>query len=60
MFALVIILWGFDWKPNHVTFGLFETFETKGQALAESLINLLDEYGLRNKIKEQLKMKFQI
>jgi hypothetical protein len=30
MFALVIILWGFDWKPKHVTFGLFEAFETIG------------------------------
>ncbi len=60
MFALVITLWGFDQKPKHVTFGLFEAFETIGQALAKSLINLLDEHGLRYKTKEQLKMKFQI
>jgi hypothetical protein len=30
MFALVITLWGFDQKPKHVTFGLFEAFETIG------------------------------
>ncbi len=30
--------------------GLFETIETSGQALAKSLIELLDKYGLRKKI----------
>jgi len=35
VFVLVMNFLGFDWKPKHVTFGLFE---------------LLDAYGLRNKI----------
>jgi hypothetical protein len=33
-----------------VIIGLFETIETSGQALAKSLIELLDKYGLRKKI----------
>ncbi len=33
-----------------MTFGLFENVETTRQALARNLIDLLDAYGLRNKI----------
>jgi len=36
VFALVIIFLGFNWKPKHVTIGLFEAFTTK-QALAKRL-----------------------
>jgi hypothetical protein len=50
VFVLVIIFLGSDWKPKHVTFGLFEAAKTIGQALAKNLIELLDAYGLRNKI----------
>jgi hypothetical protein len=28
VFVLVINFLGFDWKPKHVTFGLFEVVET--------------------------------
>ncbi len=41
---------GFDWKLKHVTLGLFEAAETIRQMLARNLIELLDAYGLRNKI----------
>jgi hypothetical protein len=50
VFVLVIIFLGFDYKPKHVTFGLFEATETIRQALAKSFIELLDAYGLKNKI----------
>jgi hypothetical protein len=38
-----------DGQPKHVTIGLFETTKTIGQALAKSLIQLLDKYGLTKK-----------
>ncbi len=38
VFALVINFLGFDWKPKHVTLGLFEVVETIGQALVKNLI----------------------
>jgi hypothetical protein len=50
VFVLVINFLGFDWKPKHVTFGLFEVVETTWQALARNLIKLLNAYGLKNKI----------
>jgi hypothetical protein len=40
----------FDCKPKYVTFDLFEAFMIIRQALAKELIDLLDEYGLKNKI----------
>ncbi len=39
----------FDWKPKYVTFELFEAFKIVKQALAKSLTDLFDEYGLKNK-----------
>jgi len=50
VFVLVIIFLGSNWKPKHVTFGLFEVIEITRQALTKSLIELLDAYGLKNKI----------
>jgi hypothetical protein len=41
---------GSDRKPKHVTFGLFEAIDITKQALARNLIDLLDIYGLKNKI----------
>ncbi len=46
VFALVINFLSSDWQPKHVTIGLFEATNTIGQALARSLIELLDKYGL--------------
>jgi len=39
-----------DWQPKHVIIGLFEVTKTIRQALAKSLIELLDKYGLRKNI----------
>jgi hypothetical protein len=50
VFILVIIFWGSNWKSKHVVLGLFEAIKTKGQELAKYFIELLDAYGLRNKI----------
>jgi len=50
VFILVIIFLGFNWKPKHVTLGLFEAPKTSGQTLARNLIQLLDAYHLKNKI----------
>ncbi len=40
---------------THVTIGLFETFETLGQALATSLQDLLEQYDLTKKILAYVK-----
>jgi len=50
VFILVIIFLGSDWKPKHVTLGLFEAVEIIKHTLIRILIELLDGYGLRNKI----------
>jgi methanogenic corrinoid protein MtbC1 len=57
VFVLIMNFLGFDWKPKHVTFGLFEAIETTWQTLARNLIELLDAYGLRNKIIIMWRMK---
>jgi hypothetical protein len=44
-FIMVVIFWGEDWMPKQIIIGLFQTFETLGQALPKSLQDLL-EYGL--------------
>ncbi len=49
-FSIVISFLGSDRKPKHVTFGLFEAIDITKQALARNLIDLLDIYGLKNKI----------
>jgi len=49
IFGLVINFLGFD-LPKCVTIGLFEAIKTNGQALANNLTKLLDQYGLKNKI----------
>jgi hypothetical protein len=50
VFVLVIIFLGSNWKPKYFTLSLFETAKITGQALARNLIELLDAYGLKNKI----------
>jgi hypothetical protein len=50
VFVLVIMFLGFDWKPKHVILGSFEAAQITRQVLARNLIELLDAYGLRNKI----------
>ncbi len=47
---MVIIFLGSDWKSKHVTLDLFEVVEIIRHALIRNLIELLDGYGLRNKI----------
>ncbi len=39
-----------NWKPKHVILGLFEVSKTAWHALTKKLTDLLNEYGLRNKI----------
>jgi hypothetical protein len=41
---------GSNWTPKHVILYLFKVAKTTGQVLAKNLIDLLDAYGLRNKI----------
>jgi hypothetical protein len=40
VFVLVINVLRSDWKPKHVTFGLFEVAKITGQALARNFIEL--------------------
>jgi hypothetical protein len=42
VFALVISFLNEEWKPQHITIGLFEANETIGQVMARNLIELLD------------------
>ncbi len=55
VFVLVIKFLGFDWKPKHVTLGLFEATKSIRHVLVRNLIQLLNAYGLRNKIIEYVK-----
>ncbi len=55
VFVLVIIFLGFDWKPKHVTIGLFKIIKTTRQAFAKNLIEFFDEYGFGDKIIAYLK-----
>jgi hypothetical protein len=41
---------GSDWKPKHVILGFFKVVEIIGQVLVKNLIDILNAYGLRNKI----------
>jgi hypothetical protein len=50
VFILVIIFLGSNWKPKHVTLGLVEAVETIRHVMIRNIIELLDAYGLRNKI----------
>ncbi len=45
VFITVVIFWGEDWMPKQIIIGLFQIFETLGQALAKSFQDLL-EFGL--------------
>ncbi len=60
VFALVIIILGSDYKLKQVTFDLFEIAKTTKQMLAKNLIDLLDAYGLKNKVITYLKDEVQI
>jgi len=55
VFVLVMIFWGSNWKPKYITLGLFKPVEITGQALVKNLIELLDAYGLKNKIVAYVK-----
>ncbi len=46
-----------DWVPKHVKFGLFETYETSGHALAKNFRKLLEQYDLTKKKLHMLNMK---
>jgi hypothetical protein len=50
VYTLFISFLGSNWKLKHVTLSLFEAIDITKQALARNLINLLDIYGLKNKI----------
>jgi hypothetical protein len=53
--ALVISFLNEEWKPQHITIGVFEANETIGQTMARNLIELLDQYNLRKKIVAYVK-----
>jgi len=55
--VLVLVIIFLDWKPKQVILSLFEDAETTRQALVRNLIDLLDAYGLRNKIITYVKDK---
>jgi hypothetical protein len=50
VFVLVILFLGSDWKPKHVILGLFKVIETTRHLLVNNLTELLNAYGLKNKI----------
>jgi len=55
IFALVINFVGANWQPKHITVGLFEVIDIRGQTLDKNLTKLLDIYGLRRKIVAYVK-----
>jgi hypothetical protein len=50
VFTLVVIFLGFDLRPKHVTFSRFKATNATRHALARNMIDLLNVYGLKNKI----------
>jgi hypothetical protein len=48
--ALVINFLWFYWKLKEITLGLFKIIKIIRQTLANNFIDLLDTYGLKNKI----------
>ncbi len=60
IFAFVINFFTLDWKPKHVTIGLFEAKGTTRINFVNQLKVLFEEYKLINKIIVVWKMKEQI
>jgi len=50
VYALVIIFKEYYWKSKHVTIDLFEALKITWHSLVKNLIDILNEYGLGNKI----------
>ncbi len=50
MFALVTNFLRFYWKPKQITLSLFKVIKIIRQTLAKNFIDLLNTYGLTNKI----------
>jgi len=55
IFVFVINFLRFDSQPKQVTIGLFKAIKSTGQALANNLTKLFDQYGLKNKITAYVK-----
>lgn len=49
-FTLVVNFITREWKPSHVTIGLFEANDTRGLSLAEQVKPILEEFELTNKV----------
>lgn len=49
-FTLVVNFISRDWKPCHVTIGLFEAMDTRGDSLAQQMNPILEEFKLTKKI----------
>jgi hypothetical protein len=50
IFVIVINFVGSNWQPKQVTISLFEIIKIIDQTLANKLIELFDQYGLKRKI----------
>lgn len=49
-FSLIINFLLVDWKPHHVTIGLFEANDIMGMGLAKQLEAMLEKFGLTSKV----------
>ncbi len=57
IFTLVLNFVGFYWQPKQMVISLFKVIKTIGQTLANKLVKLLNQYGLRKKIITYVKYK---
>ncbi len=48
--VLVVNIFLTDWKPHHVTIGLFEANDTMGAWLARQLKTMFEKFGLISKV----------
>jgi hypothetical protein len=49
-FAFVVNFLSSDWKPHHVTIGIFEANDTARQGLAKQLKAMLEKFGFTSKV----------
>jgi len=57
VFVLVVNSLFITWEPKHITIGLFEVSDTSGAAMVVKLKQILNKFGLTQKIFAYLKDK---
>jgi predicted tellurium resistance membrane protein TerC len=57
VFAIIVNLMSTTWEPKHIMIGLFEAIVTRGVATVVKLKQILDKFGITQKILAYIKNK---